>query len=61
MDRLRLTTYNLLGEIVKEDEIRASAGLFRYAYDGSSLVSGLYFLQVKAGSFSTTQKLMVIR
>ena len=60
IDKVSLTTFNLLGQSVRQENVAVTAGLLHYVYDGSSLSSGLYFLNVTAGDFSTTQKLMVL-
>ena len=56
-----LTTYNLLGQQVARQIMRGTPGTVRYAYDAHDLTSGVYLLRVQAGSFSTTQKLMILK
>jgi len=56
-----LTTYNVLGQQVAHSTLRAMPGPMRYGYDALNLPSGVYLLRVRAGSFATTQKLMLLK
>jgi hypothetical protein len=40
---------------------RLEAGEHRMSFDGAALPSGIYFARVEAGSFSQTQKLMLVK
>lgn len=59
--QVTLGTYNLLGQLVARDDLVALPGPMRYRYHAQDLSSGLYLLRVEAGSYQTTQKLMLLR
>jgi hypothetical protein len=56
-----LTTYNLLGQVVRQATLPNLIGTTRYRFDATGLSSGVYLLRVQAGSLTNTQKLMVVR
>ena len=56
-----LTTFNLLGQVVREDRLPASVGQIVYHYDAAALASGIYLLRAEAGRFSSTQKIVLLR
>ena len=60
--RVSLTVFNLLGEevttLVNEEQ---SAGNYKVEFNISSLPSGVYFYQLKAGTFVSTRKMLLIR
>ncbi len=56
-----LITFNLLGQEVQRAVLPRFTGEYIYRYNAQDLSSGLYLLQVRAGSYQTTQKLMVLR
>ncbi|MDZ7361220.1 MAG: T9SS type A sorting domain-containing protein [candidate division KSB1 bacterium] len=62
-----LRIYNMLGEIVRELVAgELSAGVYRQVWDGLDhsgrrLASGLYLYQLRAGSFSATRKLLLMK
>jgi hypothetical protein len=58
---ITLTTFNLLGQVVREDHLPAAVGQMVFHYDASALASGIYLLRVEAGRFLSTQKIMVLR
>jgi hypothetical protein len=37
------------------------AGSYTVQFDGSNLSSGIYFYQIKAGSFTATRKLILLK
>jgi hypothetical protein len=59
--RITLTTYNLLGQVVREDRLPAAVEQISYHYDASALASGIYLLRAEAGAFSQTTKLVVMK
>ena len=57
-----LKVYDMLGRevatLVNEDK---SVGIYTVNFDGSNLSSGIYFYQLKSGSFFETKKLILLR
>ncbi len=57
-----LKVYNLLGKevatLVNEEK---PAGEYEVEFDGSGLTSGIYFYQLKVGSFYDTQKMILLK
>jgi predicted GH43/DUF377 family glycosyl hydrolase len=61
--QVKLIIYDILGKAIAtliDDEFR-SAGKFEVEFDASSLPSGIYFYQLKAGSFIQTKKMLLIK
>ncbi|MBI1806941.1 MAG: T9SS type A sorting domain-containing protein [Ignavibacteria bacterium] len=62
VEYVRIGIYNVLGEevtmLVNEKE---SPGSYVTHWDGSKYPSGLYFYKMKAGSFSETKKLLLLK
>jgi hypothetical protein len=60
--KVKLVVYDLLGSEVKVlvDEEK-SAGRYEVTFDGSKLSSGIYFYQLKAGEFSETRKMVLLK
>jgi hypothetical protein len=58
---ITLTTFNLLGQVVREDHLPAAVGQVVYHYDASALASGIYLLRAEAGTLSQTTKLVVMK
>lgn len=57
-----LKVYNLLGQLVTTIvNKQQNAGNYEYQFDASSLSSGIYFYSLKAGEFTKTQKMMLIK
>ena len=57
-----LKVYDVLGnEIVTLLRKELPAGEYEFTYDASELSSGVYFYQLKAGSFVATKKMVLIR
>ncbi|MDH3252998.1 MAG: T9SS type A sorting domain-containing protein [Ignavibacteria bacterium] len=57
-----IVTYNILGQIVRrlvDDEM--APGIHSVRFEASDLSSGVYFYTMRAGAFSQTRKLMVLR
>ena len=59
---VNLTVYNLLGEVVAElVNSELAPGNYSYEFDASKLTSGIYFYEIKAGQFSETKKMMLMK
>jgi hypothetical protein len=57
-----LKVYDVLGnEIATLVNEEKSAGEYEVEFDGSNLSSGIYFYQLKAGSFVETKKMVLMR
>lgn len=60
--RVILKVYNILGreiEVLVDEEKKA--GRYKISWKPSTLVSGLYFYQIKAGDFSQTKKMLLLK
>jgi hypothetical protein len=59
---VQLKVFNTLGQTVATliDENRP-AGAYRISWDGSRVASGLYIYQIKAGKFTDTKKMVLMR
>ena len=60
--KVKLTLFNLLGEVLKTlvNEER-EAGNYSIELNAASLPSGVYFYQLKAGSFVETKKMLLLK
>jgi len=57
-----LNIYNILGQKVTElVNQQKKAGRHQVSFDASGLSSGLYFYSIKAGDFSSTKKMLLLR
>ena len=57
-----LTIYDILGrEVATLVNEQKSAGVYSVQFDASKLSSGIYFYRLKAGSYTDTKKLMVLK
>ncbi len=57
-----VTAYDILGnEVTTLVSGRMPAGTHDIAFDGAGLPSGIYFCRLEAGTFSQTQKLMLLK
>ncbi len=57
-----LNVYNVLGQEVKSlVNGEQSVGYHSVSFDGSGLQSGVYFYRIRAGNFSQTKKLMLLK
>ena len=59
---ISLTLYNTLGiEVMQLDKGIKSAGIHNISFDGSHLPTGIYFYQLRTGSFVKTRKMSLIK
>lgn len=59
---VELTIYNTLGQMVATlVSEQQAAGYYSVDFDGSELPSGVYIYRLEAGSFSETQKMMLVK
>jgi spore germination protein YaaH len=57
-----LIVYDMLGsEVATLVDEKKSAGIYEVDFDAGSLSSGLYFYRLKAGNFSSTKKMLLVR
>jgi hypothetical protein len=57
-----LNVFNILGqEVASLVSERKEAGSYEMQFDASNLTSGVYFYQLKAGSFLETRRLLLVR
>jgi hypothetical protein len=57
-----MIVYNLAGQSVETlVDNRLSAGTHTVSFDGSRFSSGMYFYTLKAGSYSTTRKMLLVK
>jgi hypothetical protein len=57
-----LTVYNLLGEkVVTLAEMNMKSGINEFIWNAANQPSGVYFYTLKAGSFSETKKLILMK
>jgi len=60
--RVQLKVYDILGnEVVTLVDEFKSSGSYEVTFNASSLSSGIYFYQLKAGSFVETRKMILLR
>ena len=60
--KVRLSVYNLLGELVEEiANEEFSAGTHTLSFNSDGLTSGVYFYRLKAGTFIATRKMSLLR
>ncbi len=59
---VKITVYNIAGEevIILVNEYK-SAGNYSVKFDGTNLASGIYFYRIKAGDFTDTKKMVLIK
>lgn len=59
---ISLRVFDLLGrEVAELKDGFVEAGTHRVMFDGSALLSGIYFARLEAGSFTQTKKLMLLK
>jgi len=60
--KVKINVYDVLGnEIVTLVNEEKPAGSYEVEFDGSGLTSGIYFYSLKAGSFSETKKMILMK
>jgi flagellar hook assembly protein FlgD len=60
--RVSLRVYDTAGRLVSSlAEGWQEAGVHEVIFDGSNLTSGLYFVRIQAGSFSSVQKIVLLK
>jgi hypothetical protein len=59
---VQLKVYDVLGNEVATvvDEVKP-AGIYEVNFDASALSSGVYFYQIKVGSFVQTKKMILLK
>jgi hypothetical protein len=61
-ERVRLSVYNLLGELVRDLDIGdREAGTHRTTWDASGMPSGVYFCQLQAGGSIVTRAMTLLK
>ncbi|RPI60879.1 MAG: T9SS C-terminal target domain-containing protein, partial [Ignavibacteriales bacterium] len=62
LSNVSLKIYDILGrEVLTLVNEEKPAGRYEVNFNASSLASGVYFYQIKAGSFIQTKKLMLLK
>jgi hypothetical protein len=57
-----LKVYNVLGQLVTTlVNEQKPAGIYEYNFDASSMSSGIYFYTIKAGDFTATKKMILMK
>jgi len=57
-----ITVYNVLGEIIKVfDEGFQTAGTHEITFNGENYPSGIYYYNIKSGSFSKTKSMVLLK
>ncbi|MCH9031811.1 MAG: T9SS type A sorting domain-containing protein [candidate division Zixibacteria bacterium] len=57
----KITVYNVLGQAVETFSGNSPAGTIVVDWDASDFASGIYFARAQAGSFSASQKMMLLK
>jgi hypothetical protein len=57
----KLVIYNILGQVVQSWEREDEAGYYKVEWDAGRYASGVYFYRFKAGDFSATKKMVLIK
>jgi hypothetical protein len=56
-----LTVYNVLGQVVERWEDESEPGYLKIEWDARDYASGVYFYRFRAGDFSATRKMVLIK
>ena len=61
--RVTLTIYNVLGQVVRTllDDVEQEGGYYQTGWDAIGVSSGVYFYRLSAGSYSTANKMVVLK
>jgi hypothetical protein len=60
--RVSLTVYNVVGQVIKRFDIgKKPAGYHQVDWNDNTLPNGVYICQLRAGNFSATRKLLMVR
>jgi hypothetical protein len=60
--QVQLKVFDVLGrDVVTLVDEQMAPGLYKRVFDGSSLSSGVYLYQLKAGSFTQTRKMLLVK
>jgi flagellar hook assembly protein FlgD len=60
--KVSLSIYNVVGQQIKRFDIGTKpAGYHQISWNDNALPNGVYIYQLKAGTFASTKKLMVVR
>ena len=60
--KVKLVVYDILGkEIATLVNEQLQPGTYEVTFDGSNLVSGVYFYKLNSGDFSETKKMLLIK
>jgi len=57
----KLVVYNVLGQTVRTWDGESEAGYVRIDWDASAYASGVYFYRLKAGEFTSTKKMVLLK
>ena len=61
-EKVELKVYNTLGRVVEVlEKGNKLAGYHKVEWDASNLPTGIYFYRLKAGSFTDTKKLLLVK
>ncbi|MGO9482850.1 MAG: T9SS type A sorting domain-containing protein [Candidatus Kryptoniota bacterium] len=62
VSHVSLTIHDVLGrEVATLVSARQAAGDYSVTFNGSNLPSGIYFYRIKAGSYTATKKLVLLK
>ncbi len=56
-----LVVFNILGQVVKTWSEESHAGYIKIEWDASEYASGVYFYRLRAGEFSDTRKMVLLK
>jgi len=56
-----LVVFNILGQVVKTWSEESQAGYIKIEWDASEYASGVYFYRLRAGEFSDTRKMVLLK
>jgi hypothetical protein len=62
INHVSIIVYNAIGEeVVRLVDKVQSIGNYHVIFNGNSISSGVYFYQIKAGEYSETKKMLLIK